>query len=71
MKPIDFIELNVSKYYAISWYIPSTYFTKAIVLKTELFNDRIERFKYLDGHKKFWFEYLPFVKCMYFIGKES
>lgn len=66
----DFITTQIPKFYAIRWVIPPTYFTDAFVLKTEWFTDR-ESMEYFRFHyKKFWWEYLPFVRRMFFHSLE-
>lgn len=67
----QFIALNIPKFCAIEWHIPSTYFTRSIVLKTEWFDSYTERDFWLKRHKKSWWEHLPFITQYYYVSMKG
>lgn len=64
----EFIAVKIPKFCAIEWHLPPTYFTRPIVLKIEWFEDFSARDSWLKNHKGFWWERLPFVTRIYYVG---
>ena len=55
-------------YFAVEWWFPATRFTHAITIERKVFRTREERTEYIINRKKKWWQYLPFIEQIYYVG---